>query len=198
MFWRWFTNKILFSKWMVRRMDAAPRSPEKERELEAQFLADASKDLGELENARTEMDAFYALPSAASAALRIGNHEQAESLALRALAMAPSHADNWNYGNAIHTAHTVLGLVSLERGDIAAATNQLALAGATPGSPQLNSFGPSMRLAKALAHRGETYAVLTYLQQCRQFWKMGETWLDVWEEKLRSGEIPNFPMHVHR
>jgi hypothetical protein len=66
------------------------------------------------------------------------------------------------------------------------------------GSPQLNSFGPTMQLAKALLRAGETRAVLNYLAQCRVFWTAGKTWLDLWEAKIHEGQVPNFAMGLYR
>jgi hypothetical protein len=48
-------------------------------------------------------------------------------------------------------------------GDIEEAKKQLLLAGKTPSSPQLNSFGPNMILAKELLDKGEKDTVLHYL-----------------------------------
>jgi tetratricopeptide (TPR) repeat protein len=190
--WNWFSKRY------ERSLEATPLSPEREQSIAAQLLERAPDDLAELDAAETDIDRFYALPDAAFGALALGKRELARELAQKALDMAPSYADNWHYGNAIHAAHTVLGLLAVEVGDTAGATDQLARAGATPGSPQLDSFGPSMRLARALAKLGETHVVLTYLKQCRTFWKMGSASLDVWEAKLQRGEVPNFTMQLHR
>jgi tetratricopeptide (TPR) repeat protein len=190
--WNWFTKRF------ERRLEATPLSPEREQAIATRVLESAPNDLARLDAAKTEIDTFYALPDAAFAALTLGKLELARDLAQRALEMAPSYANNWHYGNAIHAAHTVFGLLALDVGDTRQAIDRLAQAGATPGSPQLDSFGPSMRLARALAKLGETRAVLAYLQQCRMFWTMGAASLDVWEAKLRRGEVPNFAMHLHR
>ena len=55
-----------------------------------------------------------------------------------------------------------------------------------------------MQLAKRLLRRGESEAVLSYFQQCRSFWKMGGVWLELWEVKVRGGDVPNFFMHAYR
>jgi len=82
--------------------------------------------------------------------------------------------------------------LALHAGQTAEAVNQLYKAGQSPGSPQLNSFGPSMQLARALAKQGKFNETLAYLEQCRVFWRMGTVWLNLWEQKLRAGEVPNF------
>jgi hypothetical protein len=132
------------------------------------------------------------------AAFQLGRLSQAKQLAEQTLTLAPCFRENWNDGNAIHFGHTVLGLVALTESDIAAAVVELRKAGETLGSPQLNSFGPTMQLARALLKRGETDAVLAYLQQCRKFWTSGTTWLDLWEQKIRKGQVPNCFQHGYR
>ena len=54
-----------------------------------------------------------------------------------------------NYGNAVHQANTVLGLIALENDHIDRAESYLAGGGHHPrASAQLTSFGPNMLLAK--------------------------------------------------
>ena len=47
---------------------------------------------------------------------------------------------------------------------------ELRAAGHTPGSPQLDSFGPDIRLAWDLLQRGQDQAVLDYLHDVARFW----------------------------
>lgn len=61
----------------------------------------------------------------------------------------------WNSGNRIHHGNLILGRIALTQGDVAEAKTRLLAAGKTPGSPQLNSFGPNMMLAKELLELGE-------------------------------------------
>jgi len=68
----------------------------------------------------------------------------------------------------------------------------LRLAGLTPGSPQLNSFGPNMSLAKQLLEAGERDTVVEYLDFCRKFWQMDFGKLDYWTAQVRAGEVPDF------
>jgi tetratricopeptide (TPR) repeat protein len=175
-----------------------PLTPELEAQLKAVVVDRAPAALTALDAAETEEDIFYSLPGAALAALHLERYKQAEELARKCLEMAPSHTRNWNYGNAIHAGHTVLGLVALHNGELSIAVAELEKSGETPGSPQLGSFGPTMQLAKALLRNGETEAVLAYLQQCRAFWKMGGEWLDIWERKIKADAVPNFFMHSFR
>lgn len=207
----WFANRLIRQPIHVRRhqrrrptmgfeaqSEATPLAPEQEEQLKAVALARAPKDLEAADSAKSDEEFFYALPSAAMAAYLLGKHDRAKTLAERALALAPSFQRNWNYGNALHFAHSVLGLLALDKGDVPLAIDELKKAGATPGSPQLHSFGPTMQLAKQLLRHGESQAVLSYFQQCRAFWKMGDVWLELWEDKVRKGDLPNFFMHVYR
>lgn len=180
------------------RTESMILSPELEAGLRAIAVARAPDELAAVGRARSEEEFFYALPSAAMAAYRLGRYDEAKSYAEQSLSLAPSFQQNWNYGNAIHFAHTALGLVALRKNDLESAVRELHEAGATPGSPQLDSFGPSMELAKALLRHGESAAVLSYLQQCRAFWQMGGVWLDLWEQKIGAGGVPNFFMHSYR
>lgn len=178
--------------------ERTPLTPALERRLLKIAVARASNELTEWRNATKEIDKFYAAPRAAMAAYTLAEYPLSRDLAIMSLEWAPSFQDNWNYGNAVHFAHTALGLLALGSGDNRAAVEELRLSGETPGSPQLNSFGPSMRLARDLLRAGESAAVLSYLQQCRRFWKMGDIWLGMWEKKVARGAMPTFFMQLYR
>ena len=99
---------------------------------------------------------YFYLPYASKVALRVDAIEKAESYAREMLITAETEKDescNWNYGNAIHDSHNILGRVALRRNDIDAAKKHLIKAGRTKGSPQLDTFGTSMVLAKELLER---------------------------------------------
>ena len=80
----------------------------------------------------------------------------------------------------------------MREGRVADAVTFLRASGETPGSPQLNSFGPNMSLARDLLMQGETATVLAYFEQCRVFWKMGGSFLDAWSTQVQAGAIPDF------
>jgi hypothetical protein len=86
----------------------------------------------------------------------------------------------------------VLGRVALRKGDVEAAKRELIEAGRTPGSPQLNSFGPNMSLAKDLLERKETDTVVAYFELCGKFWKMEQGNLRRWGVLAKAGEMPDF------
>ena len=177
--------------------EEAPLTAEQEAGILQIALDRAPGELAQIVIGMSDNDAFIHMPSAAAAAYHLERFGEAQELAEKALALAPSFQQNWNYGNAIHLGHTVLGLLALQRGDIAVANAELGKSGGTPGSPQLNTFGPTMQLAKALLKQGQTESVLAYLRQCRGFWEMGTVWLDLWEEKIRNEQVPNFFNRSH-
>lgn len=108
----------------------------------------------------------------------------------------------WNRsdnGNAIHYGNIVLGRLALRGGDVASAKRHLIEAGKTPGSPDLDSFGPSMDLAKELLEKGERSVVLEYLDLCNKFWDAscqdtneGEKSIPSWKRIIAEGGIPEF------
>ena len=135
---------------------------------------------------------FYELGALATSAFEAGETAKAQKYASELLLTAPKFKNDWNYGNALYEGNVVLGRVALERGDIAGAKEHLLAAGQTPGSPQLNSFGPNMTLAKGLLEKGEPDVVLAYLQSCGKFWKMGGEKLQAWMATIKGGGTPDF------
>ena len=98
----------------------------------------------------------------------------------------------WATGDAVHDGNIVLGRIALKKGDVKQAKKFLMQAGYTPGSPQLESFGPDMTLAKEFLDAGEKDIVLKYFVLCRRFWKMGRGKLDDWTKEVKAGQVPNF------
>jgi hypothetical protein len=137
-------------------------------------------------------DDYFTLADTARAELAAGEVDLAEQSANELLALARADGHSWNYGNAVHDGHLVLGLVAVERGDLARARHELLASGATPGSPQLDSFGPNMLLAKALLERGDDATVLQYFAQCRRFWETDFGALDTWTADVRAHGMPDF------
>jgi len=135
---------------------------------------------------------FYKLPDLARRAFNAGEIDKAEAYSRQLLQLAPEYKNNWNYGNAIFYGNFVLGRVALRRNNVVEAGQYLLAAGATPGSPQLDSFGPGMALAKELLDKGQTSVVLQYFALCKKFWKMDRGRLDEWSAIVRSGKMPDF------
>ncbi len=98
----------------------------------------------------------------------------------------------WNYGNAIHNGHIYLGKIALIHGDKDGALRHLQDAAKTPGSPQLNSYGPDKTLASSLLEVGENDAVLEYFRACANFWKMEMGRLTYWIDAIKNGQVIDF------
>jgi hypothetical protein len=136
---------------------------------------------------------FYGLKAAAQAAFDAGDLNTAENYASELLADAPSYPKDWNYGNAIFYGNMLLGRVALRRDrNVALARSLLIASGKTPGSPQLNSFGPNMSLAKDLLKAGERDTVLEFFGECSLFWKQQFSKLDQWSAMVKGGGDPDF------
>ncbi len=147
---------------------------------------------GDLSAATNEVERFYALNRAAKKALKAGKTEEARGFANELARLAPAYTNDWNYGNAIQDSNQVLGRIALKEGNVAEAKKRLLDSAESKGSPQMNSFGPNMQLAKELLAKGETQVVVDYLQRCERFWKMGSDRLAGWAQAINMGETPNF------
>jgi len=151
-----------------------------------------AKSTQQVKAAQDELNRFYALRDAAKAAFEVGKTDESKQYAQALLDLAPTYRSDWNYGNAIHDGHMVLGRVALKAGEVEAAKRELLLAGATPGSPQLDSFGPNMSLAKDLLEHKETDAVVAYFALCAKFWELERGNLKRWSILAKAGEMPDF------
>ena len=148
--------------------------------------------MNDLMKAKTEEKRFYALGAAAKESFVVGNIQEAELYAHDLLTLLPKYQRDWNYGNAIQDANLVLGRIAVHEGKIELAKKYLIAAGKSPGSPQMDSFGPNMTLAKDLLEKGERDAVLEYFMLCRKFWKMDHGKLDKWMQEVMDGKTPDF------
>jgi hypothetical protein len=135
---------------------------------------------------------FYRLDELTKAAFDAGEDAKAAQFADELLKAAATHKGDWNYGNAIYHANCTLGRIALKKGDKKKADEYLLKAGQTPGSPQLDSFGPNMSLATELLEAGEKETVLQFFELCRKFWKMGDKTLDDWTKEVKAGQAPQF------
>jgi hypothetical protein len=138
--------------------------------LSAKGLKNWSKDLrlaqASISQSQNLYDRFLALTHAQIPAFECGKYDLALAYASEALQLAPQFKQDWNYGNAIHNGHVVLGRLALVHGDVESACKELLLAGKTPGSPQLDSFGPNMSLANELLGHGQRGVVIQYFDEC--------------------------------
>ncbi len=138
----------------------------------------------------------------AFAALEIGELNLSRKIAKEIL-LDNNDPCSWNYGNVIHEANTILGRVSLRENDPEKAKHYLLESGKTPGSPQLNSFGPSFMLARELLEKGEKDVVIKYLDLVAVFWanpdetdanykdsaRRHAAELSIWKQKIKEGKI---------
>jgi len=145
-----------------------------------------------LKNAGSEQERFYALGRAAKEAFNKGHYTVARTYAEELAALAPQYKNDWNYGNAVQDSNVVLGRLALRDGNMTAARGFLLEAGKSPGSPQMDSFGPNLSLAKDLLEKGEKEVVIEYLNDCKKFWRMGKGRLDDWIALVKGGRIPDF------
>jgi hypothetical protein len=152
-------------------------------------LDKASNELAAASSGETK---FYALDGMAKESFNAGKIQDARKYANELLSMATNYPDDWNFGNAIQDGNLVLGRIALLDGKIDEARNYLLEAGKSRGSPQMDSFGPNMSLAKDLLEKGETNAPLQYFELCRNFWKMDYGKLDEWSKEVKAGQIPDF------
>lgn len=135
---------------------------------------------------------WCALGRAGKTAVEIDRDAEAEAYARELQQQISQYQDDWNYGNAIQDFNLVLGRLCLRRGDAEGAKTHLLEAGRSPGSPQMDSFGPNLSLAKALLEAGHKEVVLEYWELCRRFWDMDDGRLSQWTEDVNAGKIPKF------
>jgi hypothetical protein len=167
-------------------------------------LEKAAKAAPEDEELRQMLEA--ARQSFGAACVEAGrNLDEAEAITRQMLASTPT--TNWNYGNVVYDAHSVLGRIALRHGDRETARKELRAAGRTPGSPQLNSFGPQFTLARELLQHGEQADredVAVFLDDVARFWANSDTapayarkdtlkkqqQIETWKGEVRAGKIP--------
>jgi hypothetical protein len=130
----------------------------------------------------------------ARAALAANDLDKARQYAER---MVSQPGSGWNSGNNIHHGNIVLGQLALRMNRLEEAKERLIKAGRTHGSPQLNSFGPNMALAKELLEHREKDVVLEYFALCAKFWKMPRDRLETWTALVKDGKTPDFGANLN-
>ena len=125
-----------------------------------------------------------------------GDLKASAAMAEEALAMAPTYRKDWNYGNVIHKANLTRGRIALRTGYPQAAATFLLEAGRTPGSPQLDSFGPNMLLAKEMLEAGQSAPVIEYIELTRKFWEHDGGAIYAWEHQIQSSGRANFATNL--
>ena len=150
---------------------------------------------------------YYHIDQWAERAYQKRQYGTAEAFAFEYLELSETLPRSWNYGNAVHDGNQILGLVALAQGDTTRAKDYLLKAGNTPGSPQLDSFGPRMILARELLRAGEKNVVVEYLNCVEKFMTTDKPYLHQyewyqqsvkqtrvriaqWKRDVRAGRIP--------
>jgi hypothetical protein len=145
-----------------------------------------------LADARDQYARWVALNAAAKESFNQGLDADAKSFAEELERLAPIYKDDWNYGNAVQDFNLVLGRLALKANDLQTARERLIAAGQSKGSPQMNSFGPNLSLARDLLAKGDKAIVLEYLDLCRKFWKLERGRLDQWKKDVEEDRVPDF------
>jgi tetratricopeptide (TPR) repeat protein len=168
----------------------------------------AGKALAMLERAASLSDTPPTVEDDAALAMAAGQAEQWGKVfqyGTNAIARLDPAKRDWNYGNVVHDVNAMLCLAALHDGDKKLAGEYLLRAGRSPGSPQLNSFGPDFSYAVNMLKAGETNAVLQYLDLVGNFWGntnrpkryAGDNFdfekantLEKYRQDIRAGRIP--------
>ena len=148
--------------------------------------------LNNLEKNANSYQSFVILPFLIKTEIKVNNIKEAEKHANELLKLSEEYKDDWNYGNAIHDANIVLGLVALREKNVQKAKEYLLRAGKAPSSPQMNNFGPNMMLADALLDIGEKKVVIKYLELVKKIWKNNNGRIDSWIASIKGGGKPYF------
>ncbi len=200
------SDKGLVEELLKKAQELEPTNPEWTRELAHHYrrgihrrtgparLDIAAKSLEQFELAVKQFDdprsTYGLLEDLAAVAFEADELGKAKQYADRLLELSTSPEFERRTGNAVHHGNLVLGRLALKAGEMDRAKSYLLEAGRTTGSPQLNSFGPNMMLAKELLEHGEKDIVLEYFQLCGKFWEREE--LDEWAKVIKAGGAPDF------
>lgn len=139
----------------------------------------------------SDIDAHTILKDLAWKEYEQGNNDQAKKYAFELLRLNKLVEDNWNSGNALFYGHMIIGLVNFESKNIEKAKERLILSSKTHGSPQLDTFGPSLVLAQKLLDAGEIKTVTKFIKNCSKFWEMDNGVIDYWLNEIGEGRCPD-------
>jgi len=176
-------------------MGMMSESPAEQKKMAQQELAQLEKESARRLASKAGKErgvSLGELDDFAKVAFRAGDYDKATDYANKLLSQVNGHVLDGMDGQAVHTAHIVLGRIALHKGDVKAAGRHLLDAADIKGGATLSSFGPNMALAKGLLEHGERDVVITYLKRCRRFWDMGQKRLTEWIKTIEKGGMPNF------
>ncbi len=167
-------------------------SQSKLRELNVKSMAQLERALAQ---SNEGTDVSQLLIDIAKTAFKLGEMDKAKQLADRLL---KTYID----GDSVHNGNVMLGRIAMQAGELEDGGNFLLESARTSGSPVLNSFGPSMVLAKVLLEKGQKDIVLQYFDLCEKFWIAGPAnpgnKLKEWREVVKAGGVPDFGMNLSR
>jgi hypothetical protein len=188
----------------AKRQEIAAAALRRLREANAAIgTALAGKQDAALQEARAEL-----LPPTLDWSIEAGDIPPGMRAEAEQLLVATEKKKDWNQGNVIFSVNQALGRIALKEGRILDARRHLRAAGKTPGSPQLDSFGPEFVLARELLERGATEdreTVLAFLKDVERFWADPGLQQDDasralaaehlkqlqgWQDEIRDGNIP--------
>jgi len=149
-------------------------------------------------SARDEKKRLMLMPFYSLVVFENGRKMKAYKLAEEMLSLAPKYVDGDTDSHAIHYGNLLLGIRSLDSGDIVEANKRLISSGKVSGSFRLDTIGPEFGLASGLYKKGETKSVLKYLKRCRTFWKSGRPLLDYWIQLINAGVEIDFSADLKR
>ena len=155
------------------------------------------KNITALYESSDNYNKYVILPILSKSAIAANEIKLAANYAKTLLKLSEDYKGDWNYGNAIHDANIVLGMVSLKDGDVQGAKRYLLEAGKAPTSPQLSVYGPNVMLAKALLEKGENETVITYLEEVKNLWLENNGRLDCWISTIKGGGMPDFDLNLY-
>ena len=95
-------------------------------------------------------------------------------------------------GELFYYGYFTKGMVAFKKGNTIKAVEFLLKSAETSGSPQLNSFGPNMSLAKALLEAGQKDAVIEFLEKCGKVWQVDQGKSEKWIAEIKDGKTPDF------
>lgn len=153
----------------------------------------------QLKKAVTALDRAEALRDAAKAYFEVKKYDEARKYAEQLLSLLRENPKDdivVIYGGAFYDSHMVLGRIDLINGKPELAIEHLFEAAKTPGDAALASFGPNMCLAKELLEKGYKKPVITFLINCKRFWKFEEGKIDKWLNEINAGLIPDFGLNL--
>jgi tetratricopeptide (TPR) repeat protein len=136
------------------------------------------------------------LPIIAKAAIDAGDLDKATKYANQMLETADDRENSLQKGDYIYTGNSILGSVSVRKGDLDSAGKYLLKAGETPGSTGLK-FAPDMSLAKDLLSYGRRDTVLAFLKQCQKFSTSSFSHVSQWIQEMEAGKTPDFDQMRH-